>query len=433
VKYFGRILISVFTLFLAIPSLAIGGGTPFPELKVFRDGGVSLEPGDMRVGRIQLRPGFAFESRYDSNILNQADKQFVVSGFEDRTDDFIFTNKPSMGIALERAPGEVFGFNFDYLGLDEHYLEEGGTQDFFGHNVGGAVNLGGAGGRADVTIGSRWAKARGSVSRDLNSNIGARQSRITLNNYVDARYSLSKIFKLQLLGNARDDKYQARKNNNVDEYNLGGSVFWQATTPAAFGVKYNHRMRHYETPSAGSPTAARDNSDADQIFLAMRWVPTSVLSGEVAVGYETKRYEHIKGDDIQSLVFQIDMLYQPVKRTSFTLKAGRENVDSSFRSIQGLILSSADVGVVQRLGKKFSSSVDILYENLDYRRSVLDTANGGVKTRIDHSIAGTDGLTYEIQKWLDAKASYLYEENFSNFDSVDYKKHVGRLEIAAKY
>jgi hypothetical protein len=426
-KYFGRIFISLFALLLALPSSAIGG--VFPDFELLKEEDVSLEPGNMRVGRVQLHPGFAFESKYDSNILNEADKSFSVSPTpEGRTDDFVFINKPSMGIVLDRAPGEVFGFDFEYEGRDENFLEEGGSQNFFNHEIDGAVNLGGPGGRGDVTIGSSWNKRAGGTNRDINSNIGARQTNITVRSFVDARYSLSRLFKLQLLGDIVDEKFQGQKLQNVDTYNLGGSVFWQATKPVAFGVKYNHGIRHYETPNP-----ANDNSNSDQIYLAMRWEPTALVSGEIAVGYDTRRYDNIKGDDSQNLAYQVDMLYRPVKRTDMTLRASREIVDSSFAAIQSYILTSTDLGITQRLGKKVSASIDVLYENLDYQRSALDTANGGVRTRIDHQISGIVGLRYEIQKWLEARGSYTYEENISNFDANDYKKHVGSLEIAARY
>ena len=86
------------------------------------------------------------------------------------------------------------------------------------------------------------------------------------------------------------------------------------------------------------------------------------------------------------------------------------------------------------MGKKFVLLVDISHDNLDYRRSSIDGPGGGVvKTRVDNIIAGSTALVYEIQKWLDARARYQYEENFSNFDSSDFLNHVGILEIAAKY
>jgi putative beta-barrel porin BBP2 len=423
-RYFRGIFVLLLVLILALPSLAFA----FPAFDALTKGGVSVAPGDMRVGRVQLHPGFAFETRYDSNILNEADQRFDNGNFEGRTGDLIFTNIPSMGIALDRAPGEVFGFYFDYEGKDENFLEEGGSQSFFNHEMDGGINLGGPGGRADVTIGAGWEKAAGGTVRDFNSNIGARQSRITIDNFVDMRYAITKTLNFQLGATSEKNTYQGTDAQNVDEYNLGGSLFWQATKPAAFGVKYNHRARRYEFVSA-----INDDSDADQAYLAVRWVPTSLISGEIAVGYDTKRYKNFKGDNNQNLVFLVDLLYQPVQRTSVAFTGGRDIVDSTFGTIQAYVLTSAGVVVKQLLGKKVEAYVDILYENLNYQRSAPDNSNGGVRTRIDHQIATTIGLTYEIQKWLEAKASYRWEENISNFDAVDYVKHVGRLEIAAKY
>lgn len=424
----GRIFIPVILLLLILPSSATGRDNPFPKFDALTKDGYSLEPGDMRVGRVKLHPGLAFESRYESNIFEEADRDFQTKT-EDPTDDFIFTIKPSMGIALDRAPGEVFGFFVDYEGRDESYLEEGGTQNFFNHEVGGGVNLGGPGGRSDLTIGGSWEKRAGGGSRDFNSNIGNRQVRRTYTGYADLIYSISKIFKLELNVSVEDNKYQARRAQNVDEYNAGGALFWQATTPAAFGIKYNHKIREYELP-----TPSNDNSQADQVFLALRWEPSSLFFGEFAVGYDTKRYKNIKGDNSENLVYQVDLRYRPVKRTKITFKAGRQIVDSTFSTIQSYVLSSARLKASQRLGKKMSAFIDLIHEHLDYRRSAPDSANGGgIRTRIDNTVSGATGLKYDIQKWLEATAKYKYEENISNFDDRDFINHIGLFEIAAKY
>ena len=108
-----------------------------------------------------------------------------------------FTNKPSLGIELQRAPGELFGFFLDYLGEDEHFLNEG-DQNTFNHKFGGGINLGGPGGRGDLTIGGTYADRAGGGSRDFDSNIGNRQQRRSTTGYLDLIYSLTEIFKLQL-------------------------------------------------------------------------------------------------------------------------------------------------------------------------------------------------------------------------------------------
>jgi hypothetical protein len=421
-KFF--ILACLFLLLLPVSTLAV------PNFDYLTKGDVSLEQGDMRIGRIQLSPGLAFESSYESNIANSADKTFAFSGtVQEPTDDFIFTIKPSMRVALDRAAGEIFGFYVDYLGRDEHFLHEGDDNDFFNHRVGGGINLGGPGGRSDLTIGGSWNKSAGGVNRDLNSNIGNRRATTTTDGFIELLYSLSKIFKVQLRADATDEKFQGVATQNLDTYNLGGSIFWQATTPAAFGIKYNHRLRRYENLST-----VNDDSDSDQVYLAVRWQPTSLISGELAVGVDIKRFDTLKGEDSTDLVYELNMDYTPQKRTRITLRSSREIPDSSFAGIQSLIETSFNLDLSQGLGKKFTLLMGVGLDNSDYRRSSVDaTSDGNVKTRVDNTVFGTTALVYDIQKWLDARARYTYEENISNFDGNDFLNHIGILEIAAKY
>jgi len=411
-------------LTLPVSTLAV------PNFDYLTKGGVSLEQGDMRIGRIQLSPGLAFESSYESNIADSADKTFAFSGtVQEPTDDFIFTIKPSMRVALDRAAGEIFGFYIDYLGRDEHFLHEGDDNDFFNHRVGGGINLGGPGGRSDLTIGGSWNKEAGGVNRDLNSNLGNRQATTTTVGFTELLYSLSKIFKVQLRADATNEKFQGAALQNIDTYNLGGSIFWQATTPAAFGIKYNHRFRRYDTV-----TLLNDDSDSDQVFLAVRWQPTSLISGEFAVGVDIKRFDTLKGEDSTDLVYQLDVDYTPQKRTRISLRSSREVPDSSFAGIHSLIETSFGLDLSQGLGKKFTLLVGVGLDNSDYRRSAVDTtSDGNVKTRVDNTVFGTTALVYEIQKWLNARARYTYEENISNFDGSDFLNHIGIIEIAAKY
>ena len=424
-KYIFKVFIPAISLLLLLPSLS-SAQSYFPTLDTFTKGTGKLEPGKMRIGRVEFHPGFSFESRYESNIFDDADRTFQTLA-ESPTDDFVFTNKPSMGIELKRAPGELFGFSLDYLGEDEHFLNEG-DQNTFNHRFGGAINLGGPGGRGDLTIGGTYADRAGGGSRDFDSNIGNRQQRRSTTGYLDLIYSLTEIFKLQLRGDVENDKLQANDDENVTEYNTGGTLFWQATKQAAFGVKYNHRARRYAIVSVNN-----DDSDADQVFLVLKWQPTSLFSGDFAVGYDNKRLDRFKGEDSQHLVYNMDLLYKPVQRTGITFRAAREVVDSTFRGIQSYILSDVQVGVAQDLGKKLQVLVDASLEHRDYRRSALDTANGGVRTRIDDNIIGSTALVYKIQKWLNAQVKYQYEENISNFDAADFVNHIGLFEISAKY
>ncbi len=424
-KPFFKSLISFCLILLILPAATFA----FPKFGYLTRGGLSWEQGDMRFGRVKLHPGLAFESSYESNILNSADQDFANGSVQEPTDDFVFTVRPSMKLELERAAGEILGFSFEYQGRDERFLNEGETQDFFNHAINGAINLGGPGGRSDVTLGGSWNKSAGGLIRDLNSNIGNRQAATTMVGFLDALYSISSIFKIQLNAEATDRKFQGLRRQNIDLYNLGGSFFWQATAQAAFGVKYNHLIRRYEIPSP-----INDNSSADQYYLAMRWEPSTLFFGEIAVGVDMKRFDTFKGDNSENLIYQLDLSYRPMRRTHITLFASRTVPDSTFRGIQSLVQSDVKLTVGQDLGKKFTLIAEAGLDSSDYRRSAVDTINGGaVKTRIDNTVFGTATLVYNIQRWLDARLRYNYEKNISNFDANDFLNHIGIFEIAAKY
>ena len=226
----------------------------------------------------------------------------------------------------------------------------------------------------------------------------------------------------------KNDKLQGSKDENVTEFNNGGTIYWQATKQAAFGVKYNRKARRYEFVSA-----ANDDSNADQVFLVLQWQPKALFSGEFAVGYDRKKLSRFSGDDSQHLVYEMDLLYKPVQRTGLTLRATREVVDSTFRGIQSYILSDVEVGVTQDLGKKLQVLVNGIFEHRDYRRTALDTRFGGVRTRIDNNYVASTALVYNIQKWLNAQVKYQFEETNSNFDANDFVNHIGLFEISAKY
>ena len=171
----------------------------------------------------------------------------------------------------------------------------------------------------------------------------------------------------------------------------------------------------------------------------MRKALSKLITSEIAVGYDIKRFDKLSGEDREDLVFQIYVKYRPVKRTRLSLRASREIIDSSFRTIQTYNYTSVRLRLLQNLGKKFKVDVRGRYQNRDYGRSVADTQGTPVaaptvfRTRVDNHYTGSVALIYEIQKWLQARAKYSYETNVSNFAASDYRSNVGILEISAKY
>lgn len=423
--FFRALLLMILSIFF-LP----GGVEAAAGIDIFPQGGKDVETGNIQIGRVKVHPGFAFETRYEDNVFLEADQTFANGTSEGRTDDFIFINQPYLGLKLDRLEGELFGFDLSYRGNDEHFLNLSNTQDVFEHRIAGSVNLGGPGGRGDLTFGGSYFSTQSIESRDLQTNIGNRVSNKERSVYADFIVIFRKTFRVKAHGDFQQRTFGGTlSREDRDTYNFGGSIFWQFTKLTALGVKYNHRLREYPEVSA-----VNFDSNSDQVFVAIRWEPTALVRGEVAVGYDTKRFKGIAGQDRQDVIYQIDLEYHPVDRTNFVLTGVRSIQDSSFGVIQAYLSSSVGLTWYQKLGKKFSTEIGASFQNLDYDKFAVDTPGGGVlRVRKDNSVSTVVALVYDIQKWLKARAVYRFENNNSNFDDRDFKSNTGVLNLSLAY
>ncbi len=423
-NFFYQVLAVVFLLSLVFCPLTFG----FPQFEIFPKGKKDSDPRKFRLGRVQLHPGFAFESKYDDNVFLTANKSFSNGTSEGKEEDFIFTNKPSLGLELERTPGEIFGFNFNYEGEDEHFVNLGDSQNTFNHNLTGNLNFGGAGGRSDITVGGSYDKSRKGRTFDIQTNIGNRVKTETYTGLIDLIYFPSRVLRLQV-GTDFEERRFGEPNQNFDSilYNFNGSIFWQKSPLWAYGVSYVHSRRDYQS------STGLDDSHTDQVLLGARWKATTWIEGELFVGFNSKRFDNLSSEDSQNLVYLIGLKYQPVERTRLTLRGSRQIRDTAFNNVQFLISHSVRLELAQNLGRKFQVEITSVYDHIDYRRPVLDFQGLEVKTRVDNRVEVSLALIYEIQYWLEAKAKYRYVQNFSNFDANDFINNVGLLEISAKY
>jgi hypothetical protein len=414
-KFFYISVTSITLLFLMFSSATIAS----PEFDKSPVGGDDFDLGPIRFGRIEVHPGLGFETRYTDNV-------FLNANSEGKVEDTVYTIIPSVDIELERGAGELFGFLFLYKGEDEHYDKLRDTQDTFNHNAAARLNFGGPGLRSDLSVGAFYNKSRNVGNRDFQSNLGNRVDSQTTAGFLDFIYSYSDVLDFQLDLDFKREQYdESFSLQNADTYDFGGSTFWQATPLLAYGFKYNHRIRDYETLSFNN-----DNSHEDQLYLAFKWEPTTLIEGEFSIGIDLIRFQNVSEQDTQNLVYEFNLNYHPRERTEFYLRSSRKILDSTFENIQTFIYSNIGLGFTQKLMDKFKLQVDGVYENRDYRRPTPSFPN---KVRKDNNIESSVALIYQIKWWLQAKAKYNYRQNKSNFDNVEFTSNTGLFEVSLKY
>ncbi len=386
--------------------------------------------GQLRFGRVMVVPGLSFDTVYDSNVFKEADFTFV-NGSEGRSDDFIFITSPSIHTFLKREAGDPFGFEFNYLGRDERFVNLD-NEDAFNHYLDGVIDMGGAGGRTDLKVGGLYTQTRESSGSEFDSNFNPRSKRFVKAGHADLLWRISQLFKATF--NTRYEKETFDDASLSEEENafvdVGGSLFWQYSTPMAFGMRYN--FRHIDFMENFG-----DNSDSDthSIFLATRWVPTSTLSTELALGFEDRAFDRFSNQDRTDFAFELEADYHPTDRSNFTLAGSRRIKNSTFRDVQSAEVTKFTLGWEQKLGIKLASIIEAGWEHVAYNERSEDTVAPGQPQRFrsDDNAIVDFALAYHIQPWLLAKTKYHYQFRESNFDDKDYTQHVISIGLSAVY
>ena len=392
---------------------------------------VAMAQGNMRLGRVEVHPGLSFGIEYDDNIFHEADTTFASGGSEGKSDDFIFITSPSINFKLDRKPGEFFGFDLNYVGTDESFLDLT-DEDTFKHDLFGFFNFGGPGGRSDLNLGGRFYDTKDPSSSEFASNNNPRSSRNLFRVFADAKWTVSPLFYTDYHASIDRNEYEleALNTEDTDIWNFGGSIFWRYTKLTSFGVKYNFRLTDYHEVS----TTNFDSHD-NRFSLAVKWEPKAIISGDIAVGYVDRGFDGIVGQDRSDFVMDLGLHYKPTKRTSVSLLGQRTVEDSSFGSIQTVLIHRTELIVLQHIWKKFKGEVKFWYENVDYEEDAPDSSQVGSPShvRVDDKVFASYYLIYDIQDWLNAKLGFSYRENFSNFDAKEFVNKTASFSVNATF
>lgn len=389
----------------------------------------------IKVGRVEIHPGFAVELEYDDNIFLEADKTFADGTFEGKSEDVIITLIPSIDIVRSRGLGEFFGFGINYRAVDENFIDLE-TEDATEHDLRGEVQFGGAGGRAQMTIAGRYYDTVDPANSEFASNFNPRAEREDARIGGEGTWEFSPLFTLEGEAEYRSNTYKEAVFQSEDSENVraGGGLFWKWTPITSFGVRGNYRAIMYD--QQGGVNVDSDTYGASGV---VKWAPTALVSGEVGVGYETRQFDTAavadpEDEDRDDFRVDVNLNYRYTDRTRFALYAARTVEDSSFRTIDAFVKSAVKLSWFQDWRRKIKSEVSFDFQNHDYNEDTIDLQGGGIsKQREDNRIAGEINLEYQIQEWLKTDLYYRYRQNFSNFDSKDYENNRVGIVLSAYF
>lgn len=160
-----------------------------------------------------------------------------------------------------------------------------------------------------------------------------------------------------------------------------------------------------------------DSTESKQ-FVGVEWDATAKTTGSVRVGHMEKDFvekhgRSIEPDDYDAPTWETSVTWKPLSYSSFILEYNRTPSEAS-----------TGIGFIDRTDTKLTwkhewSSV---LKSRVFVRDYNDEYHG--QSRIDHVNAFGVGAMYEVNKWLDLKADYIFEDKNSNRDQFDYNANL---------
>ncbi len=381
--------------------------------------------GNIKLGRFAVHPGFGIKGRYNSNLFLEADDSFPNGDREGRSEDFSWIHIPFIDVKKERKKGEVFGANLNYVGNDEHFFELT-AQNYFEHDLKGDIELSGPGEKTQLQIKGRYFDTLRTTTNEFGTNFNPRAQRKVKKVGAKLTHTLTPLTKLSANVSFRNNKFKdfSFQGENRNDFSVGGSFFWKFLKLTAMGLKYN-----FQTIDYTSSFTINRNSNTHSAAYALRWDPTSLLSGEASIGYTNRSFDNI-GPTQDAFQYNLNLEYKLNKRSIFYLKGERNVLDSTFRNVDGFIVTSANLTWSQEWNSKLKSVLGVGLQNRDFETAVEDIASGGeLKKREDNQITLGANVTYKIQEWLQASADYKLNSTTSNFKDTESDLNIASLAL----
>ena len=376
--------------------------------------------------RMHIHPGLGLGFKYNDNVFLEADKRFTDGSSEGAASDMIYTISPGLVIEQPKEVGDYFGFEFSYLGEDEHFVDLT-EQNKFNHYLSGYLNFGNSLDTLIWKIGGQFVDTRTPISTEFAANLNPRIDRTNLIFDTGLWWAITPNMEAKIEGHFSRNLFDLDSfdNQEFETYDAEGTLLWKATALTGFAVNYNYQITDFFNESA-----INDDSKSQSVSAGMLWNPLSVLNAQLWLGFNNMRFENVGEQNRNDLIYRVQLDYQPKITRHWTFTTFREIRNSYFRDVLSYQKTVTQMTLEQKLGVKWSVKSRLKYQVNRYDVAAIDTqGGGGLKFRKDHRFSGLVALTYSIQEWLDVSMEYKYVVNSSNFDNTDYENNIFFLQL----
>lgn len=252
---------------------------------------------------------------------------------------------------------------------------------------------------------------------DATADTGTLTDRSELSNGVRIAWALRGKVSVELGAGQESTRYESAGFAD-SEMKWGEVALRYAYSPKTrLGMIY--RAGRFEVDGAGEQTVHRTTA-------RIEWNPTRKIAVDVEAGFEHRNFDN--GSDTTPVV-EARVGWTPREGTELYLTGYRREQASAFLAGQNFTQGGAALGVVQRLGGKWTGRIEGGVERAEYRR-VSGTGPAG---RVDRIHFIRPSVEYRFTDDFSMGLYYRYSENRSNQAAFGYESHSAGVEMGYRF
>jgi len=189
-----------------------------------------------------------------------------------------------------------------------------------------------------------------------------------------------------------------------------GGTFLLRVLPKSLGT-FGARQYHYDYPNAGLTKNSRDT----YLYAGLRWEVTSVTSGQITVGHQTKKFESTGAggpSDYSGLGWEGGLTWRPLFYSTLDFLTQKRPQEST--GFGEFVLNQTHQVVWTHIwGSRITTFLTAEYWTDSYTGTNREDATSLVGLR----------LLYTTRRWLKFGAEYVNSMRSSNDDNFDYQRN----------
>jgi hypothetical protein len=209
------------------------------------------------------------------------------------------------------------------------------------------------------------------------------------------------------------------KGFDRDDDSFGALFKWQVAPKTRLTLEGRYKDIEYDFTPAGVPKL---DSEEERYFVGVEWEATYKTTGRFQIGQLEKNFDSSLRDDYDDTAWEASVTWKPRSYSTVDLETGRTTSESTGTG-DATATDYYQAAWTHDWRERFSTTARYRHEDNDYPGSTREDDYNEIQL----------SANYKMRTWLDLEAGYVYRDQDTDFNNLDYTENQFYLNAGMRF